>query len=551
MWLKQVLPVLAALMGKSMVDAKAVFAHFIVGNVQAFSQADWETDIATAQAAGIDGFALNIAAGDTSNGVSVQKAFDAADAKGFKLFFSFDYAAWGAWDKNAIVSYINTYKGRASYYLQGSQPLASTFEGPDNATDWFDIRSSTGAFFMPDYSSKGPQWAVNSGVVDGLFSWDAWPDGASDMTTATDQLYKNVLGGKPYMMPVSPWFFANVYNKAWVWRGEDLWYDRWQQVLQVQPELVEIITWNDYGESHYIGPLWDSEMGLFVSGNAPFNYAAGHPHDGWRLFLPYLIQQYKTGSATISQEGLSTWYRLNPNTACTADVTGNDPAGHGQQYVDPALVLQDRVFYSALLGSSATVSVSIGGVVQQGTWENVPAGGAGIYHGSVPFNGGTGQVVVTISRNGVTISEVLGASITTSCESGIENWNAWVGSATGAAPSLPGTTITTSTTSTTTSSTTTTTTPPGQQVCVSGVGSGNYQGLCSFSCSYGYCPAGVCTCTAFGTQRAPPPSTGQKGYPLAGLPDRCSYLGLCSFVYDHGYYPDTACSSDPAGASGC
>ena len=30
-------------------------------------------------------------------------------------------------------------------------------------------------------------------------------------------------------------------------------------------------------------------------------------------------------------------------------------------------------------------------------------------------------------------------------------------------------------------------------VCVGGYGQGNYVGLCSFACSYGYCPSSACT----------------------------------------------------------
>lgn len=64
------------------------------------------------------------------------------------------------------------------------------------------------------------------------------------------------------MMPVSPWFYTNLpqFNKNWLWRGDDLWYDRWEEVIFWQPDLVEIISWNDWGESHYgksqFSPLW-------------------------------------------------------------------------------------------------------------------------------------------------------------------------------------------------------------------------------------------------------------------------------------------------------
>lgn len=44
--------------------------------------------------------------------------------------------------------------------------------------------------------------------------------------------------------------FRPGYNKNWLWRGDHLWFDRWQQLImgELQPEFVEIISWNDYGE---------------------------------------------------------------------------------------------------------------------------------------------------------------------------------------------------------------------------------------------------------------------------------------------------------------
>ncbi|KLU89852.1 hypothetical protein MAPG_08821 [Magnaporthiopsis poae ATCC 64411] len=91
---------------------------------------------------------------------------------------------------------------------------------------------------------------------------------------------------------------------------------------------------------------------------------------------------------------------------------------------------------------------------------------------------------------------------------------------------------------------------PGE-VCIEGTGEGNFSGLCSFACHYGYVPA-PCTCKAWGAQIQPPPSTGQKGYPRVDVPDRCSYLGLCSFAWDRGYTDNlAACSPEPAGGVGC
>lgn len=52
------------------------------------------------------------------------------------------------------------------------------------------------------------------------------------------------------------------------------------EVEYIQPEWVEIISWNDYGESHYIGPLNDKAYIAFTTGKVPYNYVRGMPHDG-------------------------------------------------------------------------------------------------------------------------------------------------------------------------------------------------------------------------------------------------------------------------------
>ena len=57
------------------------------------------------------------------------------------------------------------------------------------------------------------------------------------------------------MMVVSPWFYTNLpqYKKNWMWPDKLMltWADRWTQVLTLQPQqpdYVEIISWNDFGE---------------------------------------------------------------------------------------------------------------------------------------------------------------------------------------------------------------------------------------------------------------------------------------------------------------
>jgi hypothetical protein len=144
-----------------------------------------------------DAFALNVAAGDANNGAQLDNAFAAADSAGFHLFFSFDYAGNGPWASGDVITLIGKYSGRGSYFKRGSQPFVSTFEGPGNAGDWPNIKSQTGCFFMPDWSSYGAKAAMEleNGVADGLFSWAAWNWGGLPMDTYTDASYIQYLAG--------------------------------------------------------------------------------------------------------------------------------------------------------------------------------------------------------------------------------------------------------------------------------------------------------------------------------------------------------------------
>ena len=153
--------------------------------MQSFTQDDWASNIALAQASGIDGFALNIGGEniDTTTYTQPQldNAYNAADAApNFKLFISFDYGANPSFDVPTVSGLINTYKGRASQYNVGISPMASTFEGPDQASNWGTIKSNTGAYFCPDYTSKKGQ-ADYFTNADCALSWDVWPVGATGL----------------------------------------------------------------------------------------------------------------------------------------------------------------------------------------------------------------------------------------------------------------------------------------------------------------------------------------------------------------------------------
>ncbi|KAJ5884631.1 mutanase [Penicillium taxi] len=384
---------------------------------------------------------------------------------------------------------------------------------------------------MPDWSSVGakPALALANGVADGLFSWAAWPWGNLTMDTYTDASYLQYLDDKPYMFALSPWFYTNLkgYDKNWLWQGDSLWFDRWQELLSLDstPEFVEIISWNDYGESHYIGPLRDTSMAAFEIGEANYNYALGYPHDAWRDVLPFLIDLYKDGTATMGKDTVIFWYRPNPISACSTGNTTVNTASQLQIEFDPKDVLKNRINVMALLSdANYGVQVTTGSDLVDVEWDFSPDSeiGPGIYFGSVPFY--SGEVEVTLYEDDFAIASAKGLKISSSCDGDVANYNAWVGSLTGTYDTDASTLI-----------------PLSNQTCIQGKGAYDFDQLCNFTCKYGYCPDGACTCEAMGVPRTKPNATGVTGYPAEGKD--ANYEGLCSFSCNYGYCPTKTCDT--------
>ena len=78
-------------------------------------------------------------------------------------------------------------------------------------------------------------------------------------------------------------------GQNWYRRGELNLPTRIEQVLELQPDFVEIITWNDSGESHYIGNCWPEA----ISGAPAIQaYSNGFDHTAWQDVLAPFISAY-------------------------------------------------------------------------------------------------------------------------------------------------------------------------------------------------------------------------------------------------------------------
>jgi len=386
-----------------------VFAHYMMGYSSGMTQDMWTTDVNSAKAASIDGFALNCGPTDDWNSEQLGYAFSAAEAAGFSLFISFDMSY--TWDPTTVGNWINQYSASSAYFRVNNQPVASTFEGPTWASNWAAVKSavSGGVFVMPDYTSLGPS-GIGSviGEIDGFFSWDAWPEGNTTKTNDSDEAWIGAIQGKPYMMGASPWFYADVAGKNWNNNGDTLWHDRWESIIDTQPDFVQIITWNDYSESSYITDIVASQV---YPPSEP--YVTGFSHSAFRAVLPYYINAYKTNSrSTPTSDSAIAWFRTTPNNVCSDGGTQCSQDGSGGAAENCA---EDAVFVLASSATGSTVTIQIGSA------SNSYQVQAGMSVVSMPFGGNTGAVTVSIGSSSVTGPQ--GTEISNDCPAALGHVN--------------------------------------------------------------------------------------------------------------------------------
>ncbi|KAB5596549.1 hypothetical protein CTheo_186 [Ceratobasidium theobromae] len=397
--------------------AASVFAHFMAQNSYSYSQSDWLNDINTAAGIGIDGFALNLAGYDWEPD-RISKAYAAADSKGsFSFFYSFDMG-YSVWDVSKMTAQITAHASSARTYRWNGKVLVSTYGGSDRGDAfWNQLKSACAsagvpivfAPAFPDY--KDPAGA--SGLVNTFSSLDGPEDDGDLLTTASDLAFKSAIKQSrtgPYIMSVSPWQFKEMGgSQNWVQLSDTLWDYRWKQAINdVKPDIVEIVTWNDYAESHYIG---DINPNVYLDSTVS-QYVNGFVHAPWRIVADYYIEWYKNGNApVVTNDQIVFWYRSHPKGVSCSQ--GDRP--RNSQY--PA----DAVFAVALLTNPATVTLDIG----SNHWQwNAPAGTS---IGSVPFPSEDSQIpYIQIIRNGVRVKDGYGSVyVTNSCP--IYNFNPFVG----------------------------------------------------------------------------------------------------------------------------
>ncbi|KAF5332372.1 hypothetical protein D9758_016956 [Tetrapyrgos nigripes] len=407
-------------------SGKLVFCHFMIGIVSDRSSSyAYDADMTRAKAAGIDAFALNIGT-DGYTDQQLQYAYDSAARNNMKVFLSFDfnwYSLYGSIPQ--IAGLINKYSSYPSQLRVDNKIFVSSFVG--DGVDVNAIRRSVSSplYFAPNFHPGQADFSQ----LDGAFSWQAWQTNGQNRAPSNGQLvtidsedksYVNALQGKGYIAPASPWFSTHYgrevsYSKNWVFPGDLLWYNRWFEILALKPRFVEMITWNDYGESHYIGPLSSPH---YDDGNS--KWVNDMPHNGWLDMAKPFIAAYKAGASSpnsyIKSDQIIYWYRTTPkNLNCdSTDTVPGIPDGFN--------TMSDNIFIVTLLMSPGTITVQTGAMVYK---FKAPSGASAF---SVPFQ--VGAQTFTLTRNGKKVQGMSATSlkeIKNQCTCGIYNFNAYVG----------------------------------------------------------------------------------------------------------------------------
>ncbi len=393
-------------------SAHRVFAHYMVAfATYGENLAGYQRETREAQAAGIDGFALNMGAWsgpDWYYKTRVKTIYDAAESldSGFKLFFSVELT-----NTTDIVEMVATYANRTNTFRHAGKVVLSTYG--QNQVDWqngvFAPLEQSGVsvffvpFFWPQPVAEIPRYsdAINllntySNLVDGLFLFGAaglptqLATANADYTRALKERNRiSMASWTPHYWGMTQTTIGRRYFESHGGEGTVL---QWESIIQSQPDWVEIVTWNDFNESTYVAPVADPGVH-----SAHLRTPRRYPHAGYLELSKRYIQWFKSGQEPpIDRDLMFYFYRTHRKEAI---VPGNADAPVSWFIGD----VRDQLHVTLILTAAAELEATTGGVASTNA---VPKG---LSHHRVDFVPGPQKL--TLRRNGVSVVAAEGPEI--------------------------------------------------------------------------------------------------------------------------------------------
>ena len=388
-----------------------------------------QNDVRAALELGLDGFAIDAFSGNQAKGLmsAFIVAADSIGATTFKFFLSADMSL--NFSAAEIIDVMQQFGANPHYLKINNHPLLSTYGGGSLGNVWWQDKvlsplkeKGMTVTFIPYFDRPNPNaddpsyenWGKvlqNFPSVDGLFNFlvpGSTPFSSNDerighhwwSTIEADEALSRAVhdSGKLYMATYMPYYWAvchpaRQYMEHQGGRGMDNW---WSSIIRNQkPDIVQIVTWNDYSESTFIQPTRIPAT--------KFPGIGSQPHLGYYELLKYYISWFHAGTPPrIVKDGFFVFYRLHPKDAHA----GNDasacslgPIPSHQRWGK----IEDAVYVTSVLTASSDLVVRFGG-----TQRMYPLT-AGKHELEVPF--GIGTPTFELWRGGKLLAKLKGPPV--------------------------------------------------------------------------------------------------------------------------------------------
>jgi hypothetical protein len=388
-----------------------------------------QNDIRAATDMGVDAFALDVFSASQAKPLLTAfiAAADSIGASQFKFLLSADMAR--QFPASDIVSVMEAFADNPHYLKLNGAAVLSTYGGTNLGNAWWQSgvltplrQAGIQVVFVPYFDRSNPNadsptlqnWIATIQrfpSVNGLFNFlipGSTPFYSTDPNIGRhwwsilegDEALAQALqsSGQIYMASAMPYYWAvchpfRQYMEFQGGRGMD---NLWTSIITKQhPNLVQLVTWNDYSESTYVEPT-----------HIPPTQTAGIPslpHLGYAELLKYYISWYHKGAKpTITRDAVFFFNRTHPKDAIATNdssVCNLGPVSAGQRWG----LLKDVIYVTTALTAPAELIVQIGSYYQ--TYQ-VPTG---LTTTDVPFVAGSPRV--ELWRNGKKIAGIAGNPI--------------------------------------------------------------------------------------------------------------------------------------------
>lgn len=389
---------------------RKMFSHYYLGNTYAYAtkwptaEDGFEWDIQKAITAKLDGFIVNLAH-ERWQLNRLHSMYNAAKKfKNFKIFINFDMTQEVNKNATRLLESVKKYYNEKAQFKIDKKPVFGTFLGTqvyfgeeNYRVGWqkhfFDPLKEEGLeiFFMP-YLALPVGYVLDFEFLDGFQAWNAWPYNVNrPVSYAEDKILieKAKYLNKKIMSSVSPGYFVHLTREQnFIYRSEDNWHTRWNDLIENDCDFGQIISWNDFGASHAVGPI--NKAVTFPKGNVGSDeYYRGMSNEAFYQWLPYYVTWFKERQQPEIENNSIFFYHRTHSWKNTVPTDPIGPPTH-REFANDIFVVH------SLLNREVELEILVGGE-SVGKF-TLPQG---IHHREVPFPKQTfGDVETRVTENG-------------------------------------------------------------------------------------------------------------------------------------------------------